>query len=300
MTKRTFQDLAAALLLAAATAGLVSAQGADAKAATLVAKLRQALGGESKLALIKSLSLEADMRRVLPAQGSEPGPEMSGDIAIDIGDNAHYLFVDSFSPMAGMPQISLGSAIDGESAWTGPLSAPSGNVMIRTPSGGDPALLRTRFERDLTRIYVALLAGTGREGIEFTYSGIADSPEGRAEVLDVKGPGGFKGKLFLDEKTSRPMMVVYSEAPRRMVMQRGGPGAGGGHGEGPAGAPVTAAPPTPELKEAQMFLSDYKPEGGVSFPRSITIKIQDGPTEEWTVQKIKVNPTFPADHFKKR
>ena len=49
-----------------------------------------------------------------------------------------------------------------------------------------------------------------------------------------------------------------------------------------------------------MFFSDYKVEGGVSLPRAITIKVQDGPTEEWTVQKIKVNPTFAADHFKKR
>jgi hypothetical protein len=28
--------------------------------------------------------------------------------------------------------------------------------------------------------------------------------------------------------------------------------------------------------------------------------VQDGPTEEWTVQKIKLNPAFAADHFKKR
>ena len=49
-----------------------------------------------------------------------------------------------------------------------------------------------------------------------------------------------------------------------------------------------------------MFLSDYKTEGGVSFPRSVVIKIQDGQTEEWTISKIKVNPTFGADHFKKR
>ena len=66
------------------------------------------------------------------------------------------------------------------------------------------------------------------------------------------------------------------------------------------GARDAAAAAAPELKEAQMFLSDYKSEGGVSLPRSITIKVQDGPTEEWTVQKIKLNPAFGADHFKKR
>ena len=69
---------------------------------------------------------------------------------------------------------------------------------------------------------------------------------------------------------------------------------------GGAGATAPGADPAPELKEAQMFLSDYKVENGVSFPRAITIKVQDGPTEEWTVQKVKINPAFGADHFKKR
>ena len=173
--------------------------------------------------------------------------------------------------------------------------------MIRAGGSDDPARLRARLEKDMARLSVALLAGSNLPGVEFTYGGTAESPDGRAEVLEVKGPGGFKGKLFLDEKTARPMMLVYQEIPRRLSMRRGSPGATPpstpdlpGHG-----AP-TAAPATPEMKEAQMFLSDYKTEGGVSLPRSITIKVQDGPTEEWTVQKIKLNPAFGADHFKKR
>ncbi len=302
MKKRQLADLAAAAFLAIGAAGLVGAEGADSKTTALLAKLRQSLGGEAKLASVKSLSLEADMRRVLPGQGAEPGPEMSGDIKIDIGDPSHYLFVDSFSPMAGMPLISIGSGLDGETSWSAPLSPPSGPVMIRT-AGGDPAQLRARLERDLTRIYVALLAGGGRAGIEFTYGGGAESPDGRAQILEVKGPGDFKGKLFLDEKTARPMMIVYPEAARRMVMQRSGRGSAPppeGHGEGAAASGPAPPSLSPELKEARMFLADYKSEGGVSFPHSITIKVQEGITEEWTVQNIKVNPAFGPDYFKKR
>jgi hypothetical protein len=299
MQRRQIQDIAAAALFAIATAGFVGAEGNDAKAAALLAKLRQTLGGEAKLASVAGLSFEADMRRVLPGEGNEPGPEMSGDIRFDLADPKHYLFVDSFSPMPGMPPVSIGSGLDGDAQWTGPISAPMGGVMIRADGGGDPARLRARLEKDMTRLSVALLAGSNLPGIEFTYAGPAESPEGRAEVLEVKGPGGFKGKLFLDEKTARPMMLVYQEIPRRMSMRRGGPGAAppsGGHGEEAPGA----APIAPELKEAQMFLSDYKAENGLSLPRTVTIKVQDGPTEEWTVQKIKLNPTFGPDHFKKR
>ncbi len=300
MKKRQIQDIAAAALFAIATAGLVGAEGNDAKAAALLAKLRQTLGGEAKLASVTGLSFEADMRRVLPGEGSEPGPEMSGDIKFDIADPKHYLYVDSFSPMPGMPPISIGSALDGDAQWSGPISAPMGGVVIRADGGSDPARLRARLEKDMTRLSVALLAGSNLPGVEFTYAGPAESPEGRAEVLEVKGPGDFKGKLFLDEKTARPMMLVYQEIPRRMAMRRGGPDApppsSAGHGDGAS----AAAPAAPELKEAQMFLSEYKTENGVSFPRAVTIKVQDGPTEEWTVQKIKLNPAFAADHFKKR
>jgi hypothetical protein len=306
MQRRQIQDIVAAALFAAATSALVGAEGTEAKAAALVAKLRQALGGDAKLAAVKSFSFEADMRRVLPGEGSEPGPEMSGEVSFDISDPKHYLFVDSFSPMPGMPPISIGSALDGEAQWTGTISAPTGGMMIRADGGGDPARLRARLEKDMTRLSVALLAGSNMPGVEFSYGGTAESPEGKAEVLVVKGPGGFSGKLLLDEKTSRPVMLVYQEIPRRMQVRRGPGGPppqapAGGHGDatGAAGGAVAAAPP-PELREAQMFLSDYKTEGGISLPRSITIKVQEGATEEWSVQKVKLNPTFGADHFKKR
>ena len=301
MQRRQIQDLAAAALLALATTALVDAQDTTAKANALVGRLRQALGGDSKLSSVKGLSFEADMRRVLPGEGTEPGPEMSGQVQFDISDPKHYLSIDSFSPMPGMPPISIGSAIDGDSQWSGPISAPGGpNIMIRA-GGGDPSQLRARLEKDLTRLSIALLAGNGLPGVEFSYGGQAEAPEGKAEVLIVKGPGDFNGKLFLDEKTARPLMLVYQDVPRRMQMRRAGPGEAppaGGHGGGGAIAPT--GPPPQELKEAQMFLSDYKTEGGVSFPRSVVIKIQDGQTEEWTVSKIKVNPAFGADHFKKR
>lgn len=301
MSKRQIQDVAAAAFFAFATVGLVDAEGPDAKATALVARLRQALGGDANLAAIKGLSLEADMRRVLPGEGAQSGPEMSGDISFDLGDSKHYLFIDSFSPMPGMPEVSIGAALDGDAQWMGPISAPMGNVMIRADGGGDTARLRSRLERDFSRLSIALLAGSNLPGVEFTYAGPAESPDGKAEVLEVKGPGDFKGKLFLDEKTARPMMLVYQEVARRMAIQRGGPGSPpAGHGGAAAASGAPSAPPAPEMKEAQMFLSDYRKENGVQFPHAVTIKVQDGPTEEWTVQRIKVNPAFGADHFKKR
>jgi hypothetical protein len=308
MNRRQMKDIAAAALLAVATAAFVGADGNETKTAALLAKLRQAIGGEDKLAAVKRLTLEADMRRVLQGEGSQPGPDMSGDIRIDIGGPSQYLFVDSFSPMPGLPPISIGSAIDGEAQWSEPLSAPFGPVMIRI-AGSDPAQLRGRLEKDLTRLSIALLAGSGVPGVEFRYGGVAKSDDGNAEVLEVKGPGGFEGSLYLDERTARPLMLVYQEAARQMTMRREGPGAhraASGHteiaGPGSDGHGVTPGvhEGTPGMKEARMFFSEYKTANGISFPHSITLKVQDGQAEEWTVQKVKVNPVFGADHFKKR
>jgi hypothetical protein len=308
MNKRQIQDLAAAALLTLATAGLVGANGADGKTEALLARLRQALGGEEKLAAVKALTLEADLRRILPGEGSQPGPDLSGEIKVDIGGPSSYLFVDSFSPMPGLPPISIGSAIDGATQWSGPLSAPSGPVMIRT-GGSDPSQLRARLEKDLTRLSVALLAGSGVPGIEFRYAGVAESPDGKAEILEVTGPGGFKGSLYLDEATARPLMLVYKEAPRRMQVRRqtretesAGAGENGVGGAGPAGHEGIPGVPSgaPEMKEARMFLSDHRTEGGLSFPHAITVEVEGGQTEEWTVQKIRINPAFGTDHFKKR
>jgi hypothetical protein len=45
--------------------------------------------------------------------------------------------------------------------------------------------------------------------ISFTYAGQAETPDGRADILDGNGPDGIALKLFLDEKTHRPMKVTY-------------------------------------------------------------------------------------------
>ena len=301
MNRRHLLDIAAAGLLALGASVLVDAQDAAAKGSALLGKLRQSLGGDARLAAVKGLSLEADMRRILPGEAGQPGPEMSGQVQVDISDPKHYLSIDSFSPIPGMPPISIGSALDGDTQWSGAISAPSGpNVMIRAGGGGDPAQLRTRLEREASRMYIALLAGQGLPGFEYTYGGTAEAPEGKAEVLVVKGPGGFDGKLLLDEKTARPLVLVYRDAPRRMQMRRVASQAEAANVAGHGGSAAPAAPAAPEMQEAQMFFSDYKNEGGVAFPRSVVIKVQDGQTEEWTVSKVKVNPAFGADHFKKR
>jgi len=41
--------------------------------------------------------------------------------------------------------------------------------------------------------------------LEFAYGGEAASDDGKAEVVDAKGPGSFAARIFFDQKTHRPM-----------------------------------------------------------------------------------------------
>ena len=273
---------------------LAAAGAAEDNLPGLVKSVRAALGGETKVASVQSLSIVADMRRILPGEGGQPGPEMSGEVRLDIGQPGQYLFVDSFSPMPGMPPIEIGYGLDAGEPWSATLKTPGGHVMIRAGGSGDPASLKTRLDRDSSRFAVAFLAGA-RPGLTFKDGGEAESPEGKARVLEVAGPSGFASRLLIDAKSSRPMMMLYKEPQRRMVIQRGAP-SDARPGDGAASALPPPAPPV----DARLFLSEFKKVDGVEFPHRLLMEVEGGQTEEWTVREIKVNPKFSKSHFKKR
>ena len=57
--------------------------------------------------------------------------------------------------------------------------------------------------------------------------------------------------------------------------------------------------PEPKTVEIQMYLSDYRGEGGVLLPHHITRAVNGEVTEEWDVTKFKINPPLKAENFKK-
>src|SRR5262249_36065639 len=125
--------------------------------------------------------------------------------------------------------------------------------------------------------------------LDFKYAGEAESPDGKADVLDVTGPGSFAAKLFLDKGSHRPLMIAYRGVAPRVVVQSV-------RGDAPAAA-TAAAPPPPEAVDINMFLDDYKPVDGVLLPHHITRSVDGKPSEEVTFKTIKVNPAFKAETF---
>jgi hypothetical protein len=270
------------------------------RARRVLAAARQALGGEAALAEIRSVSLEGQLRRRLPGEDGEM--EMAGDVRVDALLPDRYLRVETESPMPGMPGVPLATGLDGEEAWAGALPvASAANVVIRAAPPGDAgaqARLKDRVVRESTLFLVALL---GRApGVEYAWVGEAEAPEGRAYVLQVTGHGGLDARLFLDQKTHRPLMLTFRDTPPRMMVRRTMAPASG-HAR-PGGSEASdAIPAPPPAAEATLFLSDWKRVGGVVLPHALNRTLDGKPYEEIVVTRYTVNdPKLTADRFRKK
>ena len=125
-------------------------------------------------------------------------------------------------------------------------------MMVRMPAppaaGSDAETQALRQARaDLARFAVAfLLTPPASMPLEFTYGGEAESPDGKADVVDVKGPGSFAARLFFDKSSHRPLMLVLSG--RRAADGRADDERRSGAGSGRRGASRQRGAPPPSRR----------------------------------------------------
>jgi hypothetical protein len=289
--EETMQRVIGLMFSLALTLGGYAARAAgDQKAAELLAQARAALGGESRLATVEGLSCAGTAQRAIGDR------QMAGDVTIDLQLPDKYVRSDSISPMGDAALVVTEQGVNGDQVVrrSRTVNTPPGAIIRMPPApahGSDAEAQALRNSRaELTRLTVALLATTPKSSaVEFTYAGEAESPDGKADVLDMTGPGSFAAKLFLDKSSHRPLMIAYrGVAPRVVVQQQ--------RGDAPPPAQVQA-PAMPEQVDIQMFLDDYKAVDGVLLPHHITRSVDGQPSEEITFKTIKVNPAFKPDTF---
>ena len=277
--------------------GLIAGAEGDTKAEALLKQARAALGGESKLAKVQGLSAVGTVAREMGDR------QVTGELTIDLQLPDKMVRTDSMSPM-GDATIVLLQGINGDTLLRSSKTLNAGpGMMVRMPpppaAGSDAEAQALRAARaDLARLTVGLLLMSPPSmPLEFAHGGEAESPDGKADVINVKGPGSFAARLFFDKASHRPLMLSYQGIVPRMVVQtmRGAPppdAATSGHGtEG------GAAPPTPSAVDIQMFLDDYRAEDGVLLPHKISRSVEGKTTEEWTFKTIRINPAFKPDAF---
>ena len=201
-------------------------------------------------------------------------------------------------------------------------SQPGMRVMASRPD--DPAarqLALRRSREDLARLLLGIVAGTQPSfAVAYTYAGQAESPDGKADVIDVKGADNFAARLFLDAQSHLPLMLTYIAPEPRIVMRasrdsNGSQAVVAGHAGGGSALrdPQELSPEEKErlrkemqdaeaapakMIEYRIFFADFREVNGLSLPHHIARGTAEKTTEEWDIKSYKVNPALKADRFK--
>jgi hypothetical protein len=277
--------------LAMTLGGLAAGAAGDTKAEQLLAQARTVLGGEKNMSRVQGLTASGTYQREMGDR------QLTGEITIDLQLPDKMLRTESMRPM-GDATIEMLQGVNGEEVLrhSRTLGGGPGMVVRMAPpaSGPDAEAQALRNQRaDMTRFALAfLLTSPSAMPLEYTYGGEAEAEDGKADVVDAKGPGSFAARLFFDKKSHRLLLLSYRGAAPRMFVQTQ-------RGDGPPpAAPGPGQIPPPQIVDIQLFLDDYKTVDGILLPHHFSRSIDGKAAEEMTFKTIKINPAFKADTFK--
>jgi hypothetical protein len=328
------------------------------KAEQVLAEARKALGGD-KLASVTTLSASGRTRRVrgnnlvpiefeilvelpdkyvrvdeFPAEDTDP---------TSAGFNADALI--QIPPPSAMPMPGRGTAppampgASGREPSAAPEGRPAGPPAAMPPGAMPPGAMppggmpmggrgpmmdprRARVmsvKQDYARLALGLFASSPAYPLTFAYAAVAEAPQGRADVLDVKGEGNFVLRYFINAETRLPIMVTWTTPPTNVIVTV--PGQPPPASVAP-GAVVVAGPPAPPPNAAKeetdkyakevlalrakaqatpvehrLYFADYRDVDGLKFPFRLRRAIGTETTEETTFDRFRVNAKIDSRKF---
>jgi len=278
--------------------GIAAAQAPASKgdATAVLAAARQALGGEKKLTAIKTLTATGRTRQV---RGDNLVP-IEFEIFVELPDK--YLRKDE------IPAQESGATASGFNAGellqdppppplpampAAPPGAPAGAAAMMRPNMS--AARVAALKQDFTRLALGMFASSFPSyPLTFTYVAEAEAPQGKADVLEGKGPNNFTCRLFISRDTHLPLMVTWT--PPAMPQRMGARGAQGAQGaQGASGAAGATAPP-----ENRLYFADYRDVDGLQFPFRLRRAVGADTVEETTFDRFRLNPKIDPKKFEVR
>jgi hypothetical protein len=310
--KRVFHFVVVAALAAEA---LVLGQGTDVN--KVLADVREALGGEKKLAAVTSLMVSGRSTRVTGDSSSAPADFEMAMLLPDKYMKKEVVAVMGTNTLSRTSGFNGGELIE---AMDAPPGMGSGGMVIRM--AGAPGAMGTpqtpEQEQEMRRItllanrqeFARLTLGMFAASFKaypltFASAGQAESPDGKADVIDVKGEGGFAAKLFVDAKTHLPLMLSWmAKEPLRMNVGPGGVRMGGAMSPEQRDQLMKDLDQRMKNAEAErrtveyrIYYADYQDVGGVKMPSKIQRSIDGKPADELALEKIKLNPRIDPKKF---
>ena len=275
-----------------------TAQDAAARAAAVLAEAREALGGDERLRAVTTLQAAGDFRRVLGEM------QMEGELELLL-EPPDKLRKNEDISMPGGARMTRTEVVNGAEVWDD--SGQRGGmghgvaIVMRGPGGAnaDPAEVKEMQRRmrraELARYAAAwLLAFDGAA----THAGIAEAPDGRADVIEIAPAEGPPIRLFIDQATHLPLMLTWQgPQPRIMVRRQAGPPSDREQAREAAAAEESGPPPQATF---EMRLADYREVSGVRLPHQISKAVNGQTNEEWTIAAYEVNPSLRSNTFTKQ
>jgi hypothetical protein len=249
-------------------------------AARVIADARTAMGGESKLAAIKTFIVTGRTRQV------------RGDNLVPIEFEIQAELPDKFARRDEFPAQDAGPTVTGfngdrfvQSPAPQPPPARPGGPPPPTPQQLEAAqrVQLAAARQEFARLMLGLFAASyASHPLTFAYVGQAEAPQGRADVVDVKGPADFAARLFVDGKTHLPIMLSWQarQAPPADGRAAGGP---------PAGPPPAV--------ENRLYFAEYRSFDGLQLPTRIRRAVAGDTTEETTFDRFRINARVDPRRF---
>ena len=331
-----------AVVLAASRSALrAQAQALD--AGQVLAAAREALGGEQKLSAVKTFVATGRTRQIrgnnlvpiefeincelpdkfvrkdeIPAQDTDPSTTgFKGDELIQFP-----------APPAG-PDRAGGAGPGGRAGNAPPPNAGRGDgpPPAEGRGRGGPALTPAQqrvatIKQDFVRLTLGIFAASFPSyPLTFKYAAQGEAPEGKADILDVAGPGNFSARLVIQQATHLPVMLMWQvPATNAIVRVPGQPLPD----PVPAGAVIVDVPAPPAASASQedrnqyattvadlrrqalaqakpvdhrIYYADFRDVNGLKWPFRIRRSIAGETIEETTFDRIRLNVKIDPRRF---
>lgn len=232
---------------------------------------------------------------------------------------------------AATPPAAAGAAAPGAAAFQslapapglagGPPSGRAGGPPVPPP---DPRKARvTSIKQDFVRLTLGMFATSfSSYPLTFTLGGQAEAPQGKADIIDVKGPGNFTARFLVNDETHLPIMVSWTMPATNVVLVVAGQPAPENLPPGSIKVGAPAPPPPTASKEEQakyakdlqdlrmkalksaepveyrIYYADYRDIGnGIKFPFRLRRAIGTDTVEETNFDTYKINTRIDARKF---
>ena len=275
----------------------------------------------------------------IPAQESDPTSSgFNGDNLIQIPPPQP---MPQMGAMPGAPSAGAAAALPGAKPPAAP-PAPSAAPPTAPPSGAakpggavpgagatppgpppDPRKARvTTVKQDFVRMTLGMFASSfSSYPVTFTHIGQAEAPQGKADILEVRGSGTFVLKFFINSQTHLPIMVSWTVPATNAVIKTPDQPApenlppGSIVVEAPAAPPATAPKEelakyaqdimalrkqalTSRLIEHRVYYADYRDIGnGLKFPFRLRRSVAGDTIEETTFDEFAINKKIDPRRF---